>query len=104
MMRYGKDGPGDPPIYLYLRAMEAFERYVDPVRCEQLLKETLAKRPDFVRAQANLVLVDQGVEAKYAELQALKELSPTHLVVRLAGPAIDQEFKTSQELKSAIKN
>lgn len=104
MMRYGKDGPGDPPIYLYLRAMEAFERYVDPVRCEQLLKETLAKRPDFVRAQANLVLVDQGVEAKYAELQALKELSPTHLVVRLAGPAIEQEFKTSQELKSAIKN
>ena len=45
MMRYGEDGEGDPPIRTYLRAMEAFERYVDPARCEQLLKETLAKRP-----------------------------------------------------------
>ena len=104
MMRYGKHGPDDPPIRLYLRAMEAFERYVDPVRCEELLKETLAKRPEFVRAQANLVLVDQGVEAKHAELQALKKLSPTHLVVRLAGPSIEQEFKTSEELKGALKN
>ena len=104
MMRYGQDGEADPPIRTYLRAMEAFERYVDPARCEQLLKETLAKRPDFVRAQANLVLVDQGVEAKHAELQALKQLSPTHLVVRLAGPIIEQEFQTSVELKSALSN
>jgi hypothetical protein len=104
MMRYGKDGEGDPPIYTYLRAMEAFERYVDPARCEKLLKETLAKRPDFVRAQANLVLVDEGTEAKHEELQRLKQLSPTHLVVRLAGPMIEQEFQTAQELNSAFKN
>jgi len=102
MMRYAEDGPEDPPIRTYLRAMEAFERYVDPARTEQLLKETIAKRPDFVRAQANLVLVDQAIEDKYAELQALKKLSPTHLVVRLAGPMIEQEYQTSQELKGAF--
>ena len=79
MMRYADEGEEDPPVRTYLRAMEAFERYVDPAKCEQLLKETLAKRPDFVRAQANLVLVDQGVEAKHAELQTLKAMSPTHL-------------------------
>jgi hypothetical protein len=83
--------------------MEAFERYVDPARCEKLLKETLAKRPDFVRAQANLVLVDQGIEAKHEELQALKAMSPMHLVVRLAGPTIEQEFQTSEELRSALQ-
>jgi hypothetical protein len=104
MMRYGKDGEGDPPIHTYLRAMEAFERYVDPARCEKLLKETLAKRPDFVRAQANLVLVDEGTEAKHEELQRLKAISPKHLVVRLAGPMIEQEFQTAQELNSAFKN
>ncbi|MBW2159687.1 MAG: hypothetical protein JRH14_06935 [Deltaproteobacteria bacterium] len=104
MMRYAAEGEQDPPVRSYLRAMEAFERYVDPVRCEKLLKETLAKRPDFVRAQANLVLVDQGVEAKHAELQALKAMSPTHLVVRLAGPMIEQEFKTSEELNTAFAN
>jgi len=104
MMRYGAEGEEAPPIHSYLRAMEAFERYVDPARCETLLKETLAKRPDFVRAQANLVLVDQGTEAKHEELQRLKQLSPTHLVVRLAGPMIEQEFQTAQELNSAFQN
>ena len=104
MMRYGAEGEEAPPIHSYLRAMEAFERYVDPARCETLLKETLAKRPDFVRAQANLVLVDQGTEAKHEELQRLKQLSPTHLVVRLAGPMIEDEFQTAQELNSAFEN
>jgi hypothetical protein len=100
MMRYADQGEGDPPIRTYLRAMEAFERYVDPARCEKLLKETLVKRPDFVRAQANLVLVDEGTEAKHEELQRLKAISPNHLVVRLAGPMIEQEYKTLQELRS----
>ena len=104
MMRYADEGEEDPPVRTYLRAMEAFERYVDPAKCEQLLKETLAKRPDFVRAQANLVLVDEGTEAKHEELQRLKQMSPTHLVVRLAGPMIEQEFKTAQELNSAFSN
>lgn len=99
MMGYADDGSEDPPIRTFLRAMEAYERYVDPIRCEKLLKETLAKRPDFVRAQANLVLVDQSVEAKYEELQKLESVSPNHLVVRLAGPMIEQQYKTLQELK-----
>ena len=104
MMRYADEGAEDPPVRTYLRAMEAFERYVDPARTEKLLKETIAKRPDFVRAQANLVLVNENIEEKYAELQALKQLSPTHLVVRLAGPMIEEEYKTSQELKGALSN
>lgn len=100
MMRYADDGAEDPPVRTYLRAMEAFERYVDPARCEKLLKETLAKRPDFVRAQANLVLVDEGTVAKYEELQRLKAMSPNHLVVRLAGPMIEEEYKTVEELNA----
>ena len=102
MMGYADEGADHPPVRTYLRAMEAFERYVDPARCEKLLKETVAKRPDFVRAQANLVLVNEDIEEKYAELQTLKQMSPTHLVVRLAGPMIEEEHKTSQELKGAL--
>ena len=100
MIRYAEDGEGDPPVGTYLRAMEALERYVDPARCKVLLEETLAERPDFVRAQANLVLVSDTSEDKHAELQALKAISPMHLVARLAGPTIEEEFKTSQELKA----
>jgi hypothetical protein len=79
--------------------MEALERYVDPARCEVLLRETLVKRPDFVRAQANLVLVGDTAEAKYEELEKLERISPNHLVVRLAGPMIKEEYRTAQELK-----
>jgi len=104
MMGYADEGPGDPPVRTYLRAMEAFDRYVDPARCEMLLKQTIAKRPDFVRAQANLVLVNENIDEKYAELQALKQISPNHLVVRLAGAMIEEEYKTSQELKGALSN
>ena len=101
MMRYADEGASNPPIRSYLRAMEAFERYIDPARCEELLKETLAKSPGFVRAQANLVLVDETTEAKYDELQRLKAMSPNHLVVRLAGPMIEEEYRTLQELNAA---
>jgi hypothetical protein len=104
MMGYADEGAEDPPVRTYLRAMEAFERYVDAARCEMLLKQTVAKRPDFVRAQANLVLVTENIEEKYAELQTLKQMSPNHLVVRLAGPMIEQEYKTSQELKGILSN
>jgi len=102
MMRYADAIEGDPPVRTYLRAMEAFERYVDPARCAKLLHETLAKRPDFVRAQANLVLVDDNIKDTYADLEKLKAISPMHLIVRLAGPLIEQEYKTAQELKPAF--
>ncbi len=104
MMGYADEGAEDPPVRTYLRAMEASERYVDPARCETLLKQTIAKRPDFVRAQANLVLINENIEEKYAELQALKQMSPNHLVVRLAGTMIEEEYKTSQELKGVLSN
>lgn len=102
MMEYADDGGADSAVRTYLRAMEAFERYVDPSRCERLLKEALVQRPDLVRAQANLVLVNDKIEAKHAELQRLKAMSPTHLVVRLAGPMIEEEYKTAQELQGAL--
>ncbi|MGB8330077.1 MAG: hypothetical protein WCE62_08100 [Polyangiales bacterium] len=104
MMRYADEGGGDPAVRTYLRAMEAFERYVDPERCEELLRETLAKAPDLVRAQANLVLVNDKIDAKFAELQRLKVMSPTHLVVRLAGPMIEAEYNTAKELESALRH
>lgn len=106
MIRYAEDTEtGDnPPAKTYLRAMEAFQRYVDPGKCKELLEETLARRPDFVRAQANLVLVDRDVDDTYAQLQKLREMSPHHIVVRLAGPMIEQEYVTAQELNNALKN
>jgi len=102
MMRYAEDIEGNPPIKTYLRAMEALERYANPAKCGELLHETLDRRPDFVRAQANLVLVNEDVEQRYAELQKLKAKSPRHIVVRLAGPMIESEFQTVKEIEGAL--
>ena len=106
MMRYAEDTEtGDnPPAKTYLRAMEALQRYVDGAKCKELLEETLTRRPDFVRAQANLVLVDRDIEGTYTQLQKLREMSPNHIVVRLAGPMIDEEYNTAQQLKGALQN
>lgn len=99
MMRYADDETQNAPLRTFVRAREALDRYVDPARCETLLRETLAMRPGFVRAQANLVLVSESAEDKYEELQALEKMSPNHLVVRLAGPMIKDEYETAQELR-----
>lgn len=106
MMRYAQDTEtgNNPPVKTYLRAMEALQRYVDPGKAKELLEETLARRPDFVRAQANLVLVDRNVEATYAQLQKLRETSPQHIVVRLAGPMIEEEYVTAQQLRGTLQN
>ncbi|MDH3201757.1 MAG: hypothetical protein OEM15_12760 [Myxococcales bacterium] len=106
MMRYAEDTEtgNNPPVKTYLRAMEALQRYVDSAKCKELLEETLARRPDFVRAQANLVLVDRNIEDTYAQLQKLREMSPNHIVVRLAGPMIEEEYATAQQLKGAIQD
>lgn len=103
MMRYAEDTETgqNPPVKTYLRAMEAMQRYVDQAAAKKLLEETLARSPNFVRAQANLVLVDRNIDEKYAQLQKLKAMSPNHIVVRLAGPIIEEEYVTSQQIKSA---
>ncbi|MEM7434697.1 MAG: hypothetical protein AAF436_06055 [Myxococcota bacterium] len=104
MMRYADDTETgqNPPVKTYLRAMEAMKRYVDQAAAKKLLEETLARRPDFVRAQANLVLVDRNIEDKYQQLQKLKAVSPNHIVVRLAGPIIEEEYVTAQQLRGAL--
>lgn len=104
MMRYADDIGGNPPVKTYLRAMEAWERYADRAKCEDLLRRTLADSPEFVRAQANLVLVNQNVERRYAELQKLEAMSPDHIVVRLAGAMIQSEYQTVEELEGTVKS
>jgi len=103
MMRYAEDTETgrNPPVKTYLRGMEALQRYVDNAKAKELLEQTIARRPDFVRAQANLVLVDRDIEQKYAQLQKLKAISPNHIVVRLAGPMIEEQYVTAKQLGAA---
>lgn len=101
MMRHANDLGENPPMGTYLRAMEALERYADFAKCRELLRQMLRREPEFVRAQANLVLASKDVARRHEELQRLKEQSAEHIVVRLAGPMIEREYQTVKELAHA---
>jgi hypothetical protein len=55
----------------------------------------------MVRAQAKLVLVQEGMDAKYAALQKLQAMAPSHVIVNIAGPSITREYDNSISLERA---
>jgi hypothetical protein len=85
----------------YLRAVESMQRYGIRKDASAFLREALNLNPDMVRAQAKLVLTEDGVEATYAEFQKLKAVAPRHPIVNLAGPAIVSEYETATALSRA---
>jgi hypothetical protein len=93
----GEDGPG----MSYYRALESLYRNLDKGQCRAHLKETLLKAPDFVRAQAVLVLVQENIDGRYAELQKLKAMKSGHPIVNIAGPAIVAEYETAVSVRKA---
>jgi len=85
----------------YLRGMEALRRFAIRKEASAFFKQALALNPKLVRAQAKLVLSEDAVEAKYAELQALMKLAPAHPIVNIAGPSITSEHETAAALAKA---
>ncbi len=86
------------PALRYLRGMEQLERYRSPDLGAAIMRESLAKRPRFVRAQAALVLMATNPVAALRELQKLKEMNQDHYLVMLLEPtlAADQELTRMQ--------
>jgi tetratricopeptide (TPR) repeat protein len=85
----------------YLRALEAWKRNAMRQEADAFLKEALRLDPKMVRAQAKLVLTQESIDARYAELQALKTLAPSHPIVNIAGPAITDEYEVSAAIRKA---
>jgi hypothetical protein len=63
----------------------------------------LAEHPDFARARAQLVLLQDDVEQRYQQLQQLKAVNPKHALIVLQGREIEQEYQTSRALRSAAE-
>jgi Tfp pilus assembly protein PilF len=91
---------GDAGIQ-YLRALESLKRYGVRKDARERLDDALRIDPRMVRAQAKLVLIEDGIEEMNAELQKLHAMNPTHLVVSVAGPAIKREYDFSSSLARA---
>ena len=73
----------------FLRGTQAWGQNGDAVAAGAFFREALAHDGEFVRAQAQLVLVTVSLKEQHEALQALRRLSPDHQVVRWAGPGIE---------------
>lgn len=73
---------------MFLKGIEVAERSRDFKTASDLMRQALAKEPRFVRAQAQLFLFADGLDAKVTELDKLKAASPQHQLVVLVGPVL----------------
>ncbi len=85
----------------YLRALETLRRFAIKKEARERLRAVLAINPKLVRAQAKLVLLEEGITERHAELEKLRALSPKHPVVAIAGPAITSEYEMSASVERA---
>jgi len=100
-MGWFEDGKAPDPLVKYMKAGEALKRFVIRKEARAFLIEALELNPKMVRAQAKLVLLEEGITAIHAELEKLRAVAPTHPVVNLAGPAITAEYEVSAALERA---
>jgi tetratricopeptide (TPR) repeat protein len=89
---------------IFLRGVAAQMRDGDANEAIKLYRQALENDPQFVRAQAQLVLVQTNVFEQKKELEKLKAIAPDHQIVRWAGPGIEQAFEEAQERQAAIQN
>ncbi|HEY3497785.1 MAG TPA: hypothetical protein VGK73_23970 [Polyangiaceae bacterium] len=85
----------------YLRGMEALKRFAVRKEATAFFKEALRLNPKLVRAQAKLVLAEESIDAKYAELQTLTSVAPRHPIVSIAGPSITSEYEMALAVRKA---
>ena len=86
---------------IYLRALESLSRFGVRKDAAALLRSALQINPKMARAQAKLALVEDGIDAKYAEFEKLKALAPQHAIVWLAGPSITSDYELSASFRKA---
>lgn len=89
---------------VFLRGVAAEFRDDDPTEAIKLFKQAVATDPQFIRAQAQLVLVTPSIFEQYKELQKLRELAPDHQLVRWAGPGIEDAHKHAITRQQNIQN
>jgi tetratricopeptide (TPR) repeat protein len=97
------EGYGADAGILYLRAMESLKRYGVRKDAREYLEQALEVNPALVRAQAKLVLVEEGIDEMNVELQKLQAMAPSHVIVKIAGPAIKREYAFSTSLPALAR-
>ena len=85
----------DHASVLYAKALEQEARRKDRAGARAALEALLVEYPGLARAQAQLVLLQDDIEARFEQLQKLQLLNPTHALVRLEGERIKTQYDTA---------
>lgn len=85
----------------YARAMERAVRQGDRPGARQALTALLGEHPDFTRARAQLVLLEDDIEPRYNRLQELRAANAQHTLIAIEGRAIVSEYETARALREA---
>ncbi|MEI9935778.1 MAG: hypothetical protein WDO69_01005 [Pseudomonadota bacterium] len=86
---------------VYLRALEALNRRRVPKDATALFRAALKLNPKMVRAQAKLVLTEDGIDATYREFEKLRGAAPQHPMVSILGPSITSDYELSSSFRQA---
>jgi hypothetical protein len=100
-MQWLKDTEATDSGLQYLRALEALQRYAIRKEASGFLRKSLELNAKQVRAQAKLVLTEEGIEAIHSELEKLRAVSPRHPVVTIAGPSITAAYEMATAFSNA---
>jgi tetratricopeptide (TPR) repeat protein len=99
-MQRAQGADADRAGVLYARAMERAARLGDRVGARKELEALLTEHPDLARARAQLVVLEDDVEARYEQLQKLAAVNPGHALVALEGKALEREVQTARALRA----
>ena len=75
---------------LFLKGAHAVQVDKDIARATRYYRQALEHDPEFVRAQAHLVLIQPSVKDMLVELDALEAKNPAHQLLRWAGDHLRQ--------------
>jgi tetratricopeptide (TPR) repeat protein len=89
---------------VFLRGVAAQMRDGDANQAIGFYRQALENDPQFIRAQAQIVLVQSNVFEQKKELDKLKAIAPDHQIVRWAGPGIEEAHKGALARQAAIQN
>jgi len=89
----------DSTGYVFLRGVEALERYGERGRAKRFLREALARDPKFARAQVQLLFLRGSIDSAFDEYEKLRAMSPNHQVVTWLGPQLALQHEESLAYK-----
>ena len=81
---------------VFLRAAAALQRHADLETAEELYRQALANDPQFVRAQAHLVMAQPDLAGIIREFKKLRRLNPNHQVIRWLDSALGLAYSETR--------